>query len=68
MNTPPSDPRVTSQAHSSLVRAMCGPLLLTTLGMLLAIDYAGQVSFSRTWPALLILFGLCKLAEKVVGA
>ncbi|HEY4361649.1 MAG TPA: hypothetical protein VGN17_11795 [Bryobacteraceae bacterium] len=49
---------------NTLVRAMCGPLLLTTLGALLAIDYAGQVSFSRTWPALLIVFGLCKLAER----
>ena len=49
---------------NSLVRAMCGPLLLTTLGVLLAVDYAGQVSFSRTWPALLIVFGLCKLAER----
>ncbi len=49
---------------SSMVKAMCGPILLTTLGVLLAVDYGGQVSFSRTWPALLIVFGLFKLAER----
>ena len=68
MNTPPVDPRITRAGHSALVRALCGPLLLTTLGVLLAIDYAGRVSFTLTWPALLIIFGLCKLAERVVGA
>ena len=68
MNVPPPDPRISNSAQGALVRAACGPLLLTTLGLLLAIDYGGHVSFSRTWPALLIIFGLCKLAEKVVGA
>jgi hypothetical protein len=65
MNVPPPfNPPTTNATPGALVRAMCGPLLLTTLGTLLAIDYAGQMSFSRTWPALLIVFGLCKLAEK----
>jgi hypothetical protein len=49
---------------SALVKAMCGPLLLTTLGVLLAVDYAGHVSIWRSWPALLIVLGLCKLAER----
>jgi hypothetical protein len=51
----------------AMMRALCGPLLLTTLGMLLAIDYSGHASFWRTWPALLIVFGLCKVAERITS-
>jgi hypothetical protein len=47
----------------SLLSAIRGPVLLITLGVLFAIDYAGGVSVSRTWPALLIVVGLFKLAE-----
>ena len=47
----------------SLLGALRGPVLLITLGALFAIDYAGGVSVSRTWPALLIVVGLFKLAE-----
>ena len=38
--------------------------MLITLGVLLAIDQFGTVSFGRTWPVLLIVFGLFKLAER----
>lgn len=48
---------------SSLLQAIRGPLLLLTLGLLMAADQLDRVSFSRTWPVLLILFGLFKLAE-----
>ena len=47
----------------SLLGALRGPVLLITLGTLFAIDYAGGVSAWRTWPALLIVVGLFKLAE-----
>ena len=47
----------------SLLSAIRGPVLLITLGALFAIDYAGGVSVGRTWPALLIVVGLFKLAE-----
>jgi len=53
--------------QSSVVRALCGPLLLTTLGVLLAVDHLNRMSFGRTWPVLLIVFGLCKLAEYAGG-
>jgi hypothetical protein len=43
--------------------AVRGPILMITLGVLLAIDQLGSVSFGRTWPVLIILFGLFKLAE-----
>jgi hypothetical protein len=45
------------------MRALSGPLLLTTLGVLLTIDYMGGITFGRSWPVLLIVFGLCKVAE-----
>jgi hypothetical protein len=48
---------------SSLLLAIRGPVLLVALGLLLAADQLDRMSFSRTWPILLILFGLFKLAE-----
>ena len=47
----------------SLLLAVRGPVLLVTLGLLMAADQLERMSFSRTWPVLLILFGLFKLAE-----
>jgi hypothetical protein len=66
--TPPNPnpvypPPMNFHAGNSLMRALRGPLLLTTLGVLLTIDYGGGITFGRTWPVLLIVFGLCKLAE-----
>jgi hypothetical protein len=57
--TPPPLPTRTA----ALVRALCGPLLLTSLGVLMALDHMGGMSFGRTWPVLVIVFGACKLAE-----
>jgi Domain of unknown function (DUF5668) len=48
---------------SSLLVALRGPVLLVTLGVLMAADQLDRMSFSRTWPVLVILFGLFKLAE-----
>ena len=47
----------------SFLQAIRGPVLLVTLGLLMAADQLDRMSFSRTWPVLLILFGLFKLAE-----
>lgn len=44
--------------------AVRGPVMLITLGVLLSIDHFGAVSFARTWPVLLIVFGIFKLAER----
>jgi Domain of unknown function (DUF5668) len=44
--------------------AVRGPILLITLGVLLSIDHFGSVSFTRTWPVLLIVFGVFKLMER----
>ena len=49
----------------NIVSAIRGPLLLITLGTLFAMDYFEGISFARTWPILLIVFGILKLLEKL---
>ena len=50
-----------------LVEAIRGPLMLMALGVLLAADQAEKLEIGRTWPALLILYGLLKLAERMAA-
>ena len=50
----------------NLVQAIRGPIMLILLGTLVAMDYFGVYGFSRTWPILIIAFGLLKLLEKLV--
>jgi len=49
---------------SAFIQAIRGPIMLITLGALVAIDYAGIYGFWRTWPVLIIVFGLLKLLER----
>jgi uncharacterized membrane protein len=50
---------------SNFLCAIRGPVLMITLGVLLVIDQMGSsFGFQRTWPVLLIVFGLFKLAER----
>jgi hypothetical protein len=49
-----------------LVRAIRGPLLLIALGVLLVLQRFSDFSFQRSWPILIILFGVLKLAERAV--
>ncbi len=49
---------------SAFIQAIRGPLMLITLGALVAIDYAGIYGFWRTWPILIIVFGVLKLLER----
>lgn len=48
----------------AFTRAIRGPILLITLGGLMALDQIGGLSFSKTWPVLVIVFGCLKLAER----
>ena len=57
---------MSSASLSSLMCAIRGPVLLITLGTLFAIDHAGGFGFGRTWPILIIVFGLLKLLERAV--
>jgi hypothetical protein len=64
MHPPPVNPSPGNAGRAvPLMRTVTGPLLLTALGVLLTIDYMGGVTFGRSWPVLLIVFGLCKLLE-----
>jgi hypothetical protein len=48
------------------VQAVRGPILLITLGVLFAVQQAGILAFSRTWPLILIVIGVTKLLERAV--
>jgi hypothetical protein len=37
--------------------------MLIVLGSLFAIDHFGKMPFSRTWPALLVAYGILRLLE-----
>lgn len=52
---------------AEFMQAVRGPLMLITLGILFAIDHFGPFSFGRTWPLLIIVFGLLKLLERAVA-
>jgi hypothetical protein len=51
----------------SLVQAVRGPIMLISLGSLVAMDYFGVYGFARTWPVLIIIFGVLKLLEKTLA-
>lgn len=52
---------------SNLIAALRGPVVLTTLGVLLVLSnqeaWHGRAAFKYTWPALVIIYGLFKLLE-----
>jgi hypothetical protein len=48
-----------------LVRAVRGPIMLIALGTLMSLHKFEDISFTKTWPVLLILLGLLKLAERM---
>jgi hypothetical protein len=52
---------------SGFLQAIRGPIMLIVLGSLVAIDYAGIYGFWRTWPVLIIVFGLLKLLERATA-
>jgi len=48
----------------SIIRAIKGPITLITVGILFAFNNFTQYSFDKTWPVLLIVFGLLSLAKR----
>ncbi len=50
-------------ANVSLMQATRGPVMLITIGVLFTLDHFAGISFSRTWPAILIIVGVMKLLE-----
>jgi hypothetical protein len=50
------------------VQAIRGPLVLITVGILFAMHQANVISFSRTWPLIIIVVGLVKLVERLLAS
>ncbi|MEO8594696.1 MAG: DUF5668 domain-containing protein [Candidatus Solibacter sp.] len=48
----------------SMMRAIRGPITLITIGILFALNNFTPYSFDRTWPVLLIVFGLLSLIKR----
>jgi hypothetical protein len=49
---------------SSLIRAIRGPVTLITVGVLFALNNFTGYGFDKTWPVLLIVFGLLSLLRR----
>jgi hypothetical protein len=50
-----------NQQSIMLVRAIRGPVILITVGVLFAFDKFSAFRFNQTWPVLLIVIGLLGL-------
>ncbi len=48
-------------------QAARGPVLLIVLGTLFALQQAGTLAISRSWPLLIIVIGVMKLIERLAG-
>jgi hypothetical protein len=54
--------------HSNLlIGAVRGPLMLIVLGVLFQVDHSGGAPFVKTWPVLLIVYAVLKLAEALAA-
>jgi len=53
--------------NRSVFCAIRGPVMLIAVGVLFALHQFTDYGFQRTWPVLLILFGVLKLLERTVG-
>lgn len=51
-----------NEQSQHLMRAITGPVILITVGVLFAIDRFTEIGFHQTWPVLLIVIGLLRLA------
>jgi hypothetical protein len=51
----------------ALTRAARAPVVLICLGILFAVDQAGGTGFHRTWPVLLVVYGVMKLIERLLA-
>ena len=52
------------RGEPSVLRAIRGPITLITVGVLFALNNFTQYSFDKTWPVLLIVFGLLSLMKR----
>src|SRR6266508_2579704 len=57
-----------SDRDTPMVRALRGPVTLITVGVLFALNNFTEYSFHKTWPVLLIVFGLLSLLGRSSAA
>lgn len=50
-----------------LIRAVRGPFVLITFGTVMALNHMDIIGFERTWPVLIIVYGIFKLLERMMG-
>ncbi len=60
---PPAPPAWAPEPRAPFSSSIRGPVILIALGTLFALDYMAGISVTRTWPVILILAGLFRLAE-----
>jgi hypothetical protein len=53
--------------YRGFVDAIRGPIMMIAIGVLMTLDQMDRFGIDRTWPALLILFGVLKLASYAGG-
>ena len=51
-------------SNANLMRAIRGPIILITIGVLFALDHMTEFRIWRTWPAILIVLGLLSLGDR----
>ena len=52
------------QGEPTIMKAVRGPITLITVGVLFALNNFTPYSFDKTWPVLLIVFGLLSLMKR----
>lgn len=52
-----------TEDSAALIRAVRGPVLMITVGVLFALDEFSIASFNKTWPAILIVVGILNLSR-----
>ena len=50
-----------------VARAVRGPVMLMTFGTLTALNHMNKLDIERSWPVLIIVYGILKLLERMVG-
>jgi hypothetical protein len=53
-------------SNALLLRALRGPLTLILIGTLFVMDHNALISFTKTWPIIIIFLGAIRLAENAL--
>jgi hypothetical protein len=52
-----------TEYSAALIRAIRGPVIMITVGVLFALDEFTGIGFNKTWPAILIVVGILNLSR-----